>query len=709
MKQAHDSFEILRDCRVLYLEQIGVLLRDTAVLSAAAIKSAAHGAGAYFDDVIASSRRGSFSEEVDGLTSSRITLVGEDDLELELRLDNVGARLFEAAGSELWKTHQYFITVLKRPDLSKSNNPVGPNGITQGLKEMFAETGGMVLDKKLDLLDRIEARLKDGLSGLYLAINEYFVRQGIEAAPTTIVSTPDAVKKPVSAGGATTVDTNLQALQQALMARMPNAGQFAGGDGAVGGAVGRTVGGGGAMASLLSQATLERLIFRLDELDRRGGSAPQSGAAGGQQLENLIPGLFSPDQATSGLPPKSLRSAELGVPAMAPEALAIDTLALIFETIFDHPDLPDALKSIISSLQITMLKLAMRDSGFFTDPAHPARRLIDRMGVAMQGLPLDVSPRHPVCQQLFEMAAHIRGNYTGELAIFDSPLGQLDALIAAQKSSLIAASEAYLPLLKQLDRRDQAVAESRRVLDQLIAKGIPESIREFVEKTWGRVLQKIWLEKGPNSSEWPVYSQVIDDLLWTFQPKQEADDRKALARRLPEILKLLKAGMDAVAVPAEAQAAFLDASFALQTQALRASQVVVPTEEKGDMAPSLDALGLRRSVPVPVYGEVRAGDLCLRTLGFPAGEIVPPRPLPCQPGDWIEIQLDAAKPVLLQTALLTSNGQRAVFLGSDSSPVWAIHPALVDKQLKAGTARLMSDVSLFDAAAERALHQTAGT
>jgi hypothetical protein len=702
MKQAHDSFEILRDCRVLYLEQIGLLLRDTGVLSATAIKSAAHGAGGYFDDVIASSRRGSFSEEVDGLTSSRITLVGEDDLELELRLDNVGARLFEAAGSELWKTHQYFITVLKRPDLSKSNNPVGPNSITQGLKEMFADTGGMVLDKKLDLLDRIEARLKDGLSGLYLAINQYFVRQGIDAAPTTIVSTPDAAKKPVSAGGAMAVDTNLQALQQALMARMPNTGQLAGGDGAVGG----SVGGGGAMASLLSQATLERLMFRLDELDKRAGSAPQFAAVGSQPLENLIPGLFSTEPSGVGLSPKSLRSAELGVPAMAPEALAIDTLALVFETIFEHPDLPDALKSIISSLQITMLKLAMRDSEFFTDPTYPARRLIDRMGVAMQGLPLDVSIRHPVCQQLAEMAAHIRSNYTGDLAIFDSPLSQLDALIAGQKSSLIAASEVYLPLLKQLDRRDQAVAESKRVLDLQIAKGIPESICEFVEKTWGRVLQKVWLEKGPNSSEWQAYSQVIDDLLWTFQPKREADDRKALARRLPEMLKLLKSGMDAVGVPADAQAAFLDASFALQTQALRASQAATPLAATNDLAPVLDAVGMRRALPVPVFGEVKAGDLCLRTFSFPAGEIVPPRPLPCQSGDWIEIQLDAEKPVLLQTALLTSNGQRAVFFGPDSSPVWAIHPALVDKQLKAGTARLMSDVSLFDAAAERALRQT---
>lgn len=52
------------------------------------------------------------------------------------------------------------------PELSKSNNPVGPNSITQGLHEMLSAITGMALDKKLDLLDRIEARLGDGLSAL---------------------------------------------------------------------------------------------------------------------------------------------------------------------------------------------------------------------------------------------------------------------------------------------------------------------------------------------------------------------------------------------------------------------------------------------------------------------------------------------------------------------------------------------------------------
>ncbi len=459
---------------------------------------------------------------------------------------------------------------------------------------------------------------------------------------------------------------------------------------------------------MLSQATLERLIFRLDELDRRGGQTPQFNAIDTQPLENLIPGLFAND-AGGFAPPKSLRSAELGVPAMAPEALAIDTLALVFETIFDHPDLPDALKSIISSLQITMLKLAMQDGSFFTNAAHPARRLIDRMGVAMQGLPLDVSPRQPVCKTLFEIAAQVRSQYSGDLAVFDSPLAQLEALITQQNASLNEASQTYMPLIQQLDRRDQAIVESRRVLDQQLAKGAPASIREFVDKTWSRVLQKTWLEQGPNSSEWQAYSQVIEALLWTFEPKLEADDRKALARRLPEMLKLLKAGMEAVGVPAEAQANFLDASFALQTQALRSMQAAAPVQASADMAPALDAAGLRRAAPEPVFGEVSAGNLRLRTLGFSAGDSVPTRTLPCQPGEWLELELGEGKRQLLQFALLASNGQRAILFGPDLTPVWSIHPAILDKQIKAGKARLMSATSLFDAAAERALSQASST
>src|SRR6185369_17923908 len=121
-----DSFEVLRDFRALYLKQLGTLLQESGALASRAIQAVQHGAGAYFDEMAASQRRGSFKEEADGLTSSRITLVGEEDLELNIRLDHLSTRFFEATAGRLWKLNLRLSTLLRRPDLSRSNNPVDP-------------------------------------------------------------------------------------------------------------------------------------------------------------------------------------------------------------------------------------------------------------------------------------------------------------------------------------------------------------------------------------------------------------------------------------------------------------------------------------------------------------------------------------------------------------------------------------------------------
>ena len=75
MSTPSDASETLRDCRNLYLKHLGALLQDKGSLGAGAIQVIQEGAGAYFDEMVASSRRGSFQDEAGGLTASRITLV----------------------------------------------------------------------------------------------------------------------------------------------------------------------------------------------------------------------------------------------------------------------------------------------------------------------------------------------------------------------------------------------------------------------------------------------------------------------------------------------------------------------------------------------------------------------------------------------------------------------------------------------------------
>ncbi len=698
MSQLPDSFETLRDCRSFFLKQLGALLQDSALLSNSGIQAILQGAGNYFDEMISSSRRGSFAEEARGLTSSRITLVGEEDLELEIRLEQLSSRLFDATNSNLWKIHLRFVTLLRRPDLPKTNNPVGPNSIKSGLTNMFSAAGLGTTEKKLELLERLEDSLLASLPTLYVEINNYLDRYGVEAAEPTIITSPEIARRPFDDAPGITSNALLflqQALASQLPGRLPGEG-VASTVGNIGG------GGGGAATSLLSQATMERLIFRLNEMDRPGGFATGPKAEAVPSLETLIPGLFSVADQALPSKPKSLKSAELGIPANAAEGLAIDTLAMIFEAIFNNPDLPDALKAIVSSLQITMLKVAMQDGSLFTDNSHPARRFLDHIGLAMLGLPPDVSARHPVCAQLFEIAGEIRSGFSGDQDVFTTALTRIDTLIAERNTRIGEQAEVYMPLLYQLDRRDQAAAQARQVIDKLISKGVPAPVREFLDNHWNRLLQLVWLEHGAAGEPWQASATVIEELLWTFEPKADPEERKALARRLPEILRQLKAGMERIGMDNDVQTAFLDTCFELQTRALRTAS----SSAEPSTANEIEAGGLHRAPSDPMSGEVQSGDLVLRTLDFANGHPVPPRILPCRPGDWLEMQVEEGETEIARLCHLSPNSQRALLFNPESDFALAVHPAILDRQFRDGTARICSTLSLFETAANQALQQT---
>lgn len=684
-----DSFHLLSDTRALFLKHLGALLQDSGLLSAPAIQAIQDGAAAYFDEMASTSRRGTFAEEVDGLTASRITLVGEEDLELGIRLDDMSARLFESTGGSLWRTHLRFITLLKRPDLPKSANPVGPKGIAQGLTAMFAAAGAFAIDNKLELLDRIEASLLEGLPALYAEINDFMDRKGIDAAQPTIIGSQDSPTTPDAGPGVR--ENALLALQQSLLARVPGLADSP-----------QMPVSGGAAASLLNQATLERLVLRLDELDRQGAFDQKFAPA--RTAEGMIPALFTPDGDFPSQP-KVLKSAQLGIPTTAGESLAIDTLAMIFESIFANPALPDTLKAVISSLQITLLKVAMKDSSLFANEQHPARLVIDRMGQAVLGLPSDVSARHPVCARLFEIATRLRSENTSDMAAFEKAGAQLDTLLAERGATIVEATKPYLPLIEQLERGDDAASQVRPAIEKFIATNPPKVIRNFIEQSGRQLLQAVWLEHGEQSSEWQESLALIDDLLWTIQPKADSDERKTLARRLPDILKRLRAGMKRVGLSPEAESAFLDECFELQTRALRAlPAAVVSDDPSAGFFPS----GIFAPASAPISGELRVGEAVLATLDFAEFQPAPARHLPCKEGDWLEFLMPGGEKRVARVCHISPTSQRMLLINPDSALAMAVHPAILDRQLRDGEAHISSASSLFETAASAALRQTTG-
>ena len=209
------------------------------------------------------------------------------------------------------------------------------------------------------------------------------------------------------------------------------------------------------------------------------------------------------------------------------------------------------------------------------------------------------------------------------------------------------------------------------------------------------------LQGGAESPEWLADKAAIDGLLWSFEPKPALDDRKQLAGKLPAILKRLKAGMEAVGLAPAAQTAFLDTCFTLQTAALRGQNPLPATGN--DPAPIRPPSGPLTATPVA--GEIEAGGRILRTLDFAAGQAPAGRSVAGQPGDWMIIRDEVEASQVAMLCHRSPLGQRTLFFNPDSGLALAIHPAILEKQLRDGSARACGADSLFETAARQALGQ----
>ena len=652
-----DPYEASQACRLAFLRGLMEALRQSGAVPTAAGETACLAAGRFFDESLAARRAG--FEQADGLTASKITLVYDDQLDLEIFLGEMAKRLGEVCSATLWRLYLRFATLLRRPELQAADLPAGPLAVCQGLGEMCAEMGGGIA-RWAPLLERIEKTLTGELPTLYGELNGILAQHGVEPAQT--VSPPVVRAAAAGTGRAPEGADAASALQAALRDWRREAPADAAP------ATGPT--------TAVPVEMLNQLLTRLDALEHLDPQPPAADAP----------------------PPRladALQAGRLGLSGDRPEALAIDALSLIFEAIFAESHLPDAVKAAIASLQIPILKTAIVDGGFFTAAHHPARRLLDRMAYAALGLPRQAGPEAPVCARLREIAARVRQGSDGAAHPFATAVAEVEAVIAERRDETDRLAGAYLPLVQALGLRRRAGRQAKAALAPLIADDTPTAIADFLESIWYRHLRALWLEGGEGGPAWAEALDLARDLVWSVAPKLTPDDRMRLTQRVPALLRGLNAGLDRQKIGPDERQAFLDACFALQTAALRAGDPARPAAPPRPKAGDADAPQL----------EAFAGKgLTLRLVDLPgrvpgAGLIANP---PWRIGSWIELRQPGKEPVCGRLCSLSDEGW-PLFANPDWPYALLVSPLVLDHQLKRGEATVRGEASLFDAAAAKAL------
>jgi len=684
-----NAFFLLSDCHELFQHRLADIVRQSGISTPDVIDAFRRAVGEAHDELTSAEQPRGF-EQAAGLTASRIALVDYDHLELEIRIGKIAQRLRENELIDRWRVQLRYMTLLNRPKMAATANPVGLEPICRGLWAICM-TSKHTLAQNLDQLERLEQQLQQHLPAVYSELDELLERHDIEPAQAQIVRRASSGKPGAAQGlgGA--------------------GGGGSGGSGSGGGGPGGGPAGGAGFAdrasganatnalSILQQAVLQQRFARAEETDRRP-EGPVTVADSTRQLLDLLIEQLSErerqqasataNEPSPGAMPCAFSAKDFDLPLDQPAAIALDTLSLIFEALFATPELPAAIKAAIGQLQVQLFKVAVADTSFFDDCEHPARRLVNRIARAAIGLLPDSGSEHPLCASLAKIAQEARATLAADDGDLSPALAAIDELIERREQSLMAGAPPLRQLLVEHETRQGLAHSTQDWLFNALGKTSHAQIARFLCEHWLQVMQLAFIKGGLAGGDWKECADTADQLLASVRPQQSAEERRRLLALIPSLLKRINAGLDHLIMPSTERTLFLNTCFHLQTAAQRNrpdTQGAQPYTRPAAPPPALilEHGGQRvryLGLPTAVQSAWRSGD----STG--------------KEGDWISFLLpDGERRCGLLCGQVAPTGT-VLLCNEQWAHAFAIAPALLEPHV-----RIVSASSLFDDAADRAL------
>ena len=233
--------------------------------------------------------------------------------------------------------------------------------------------------------------------------------------------------------------------------------------------------------------------------------------------------------------------------ATAEERATIEIVALLFQSILTEEDIPAAVRVWFARLQMPVLRVAVTEPDFFATVDHPARRLIDRMGACVMGFDGAARGIDGVLEKEIRRVVQVVEAYpdTGR-RVFQTVLTEFERFLENYFKSENEASRKGVSLAQQIEQREtlaiQYTIEMRRMLDGM---PVQDGVRQFLFQVWADVLATAAVSHGLHSEQTKAMKKAAADLIWSASAKVTREERAEVIRRLPPLLKTLRAGMAA--------------------------------------------------------------------------------------------------------------------------------------------------------------------
>ena len=284
----------------------------------------------------------------------------------------------------------------------------------------------------------------------------------------------------------------------------------------------------------------------------------------------------------------------------------IDLVGMLFEYMLSDDHLPDSVKALLSYLHTPFLKIAFIDKGFFEQPEHPARVLLNSLAEAgVRWVSNDGSDQYDIFTKIKTTVFRLLKEFKNDVRIFAELLIEFNAYThnVARRQDLME-RRALEKAQGEEKLREAKIQVNNEVRGRTDNREMPSAILLLLLQPWSDYLSFVLLRYGDNSDSWKRALHVIDDLLWSLEPKTKQQDKVKQIEVQDGLLAALERGFETIGYEQTKGRKLLDAVISLQRMALQS----------------------RKAEPAPEPMRIKLESLAAEKAGHSAAQLQPVLP-----------------------------------------------------------------------------------
>ena len=234
---------------------------------------------------------------------------------------------------------------------------------------------------------------------------------------------------------------------------------------------------------------------------------------------------------------------------------AIDVVDRFFLSMRHNPRISDEAKQYLLKLDVPILKVLLKDEGFFENRQSTVRAVINR--IAQLGA--KDAKLHPSSKQKIDQLVNkVITEFDEDTSVFDQALNELDKLLERQNHVYVKNVERVAAAAEGAFKVEEANLAVTQAINQRIAhKFVPSAVITLLNEGWKDYLNLSHIKYGEDSLAWQEALSVIDRLIAYGDDPRMPIDIKVLLPKIQEGLKLVSGTNEAPVQVRDALKAFI--------------------------------------------------------------------------------------------------------------------------------------------------------